>query len=301
MATAAGKRTRGGHRDILPAGSVRHTEGTYPGEELILAGWHADLERFEVILDPMRQRDLCRRAQAGDTQARDELVGGTLRLAEAIAARYARYTTAALPDLIQEGAIGLLRAIDKYDCERTDAKFSSYAVWWIQQGIARAALAGDGAIRVPEGMRRRVIHARKGTAFPPSIRAPQPADLEAANRADRVTSLQQMMRSGSTGEDCDTALAEVIPDRAADSEAQVLLRADREALARVLIDVLMPIERQVIVLRFGLCGVPEHTLPAVGRKLGFCRQRAQQIEARALAKLRRPHVQRRLLEASDAA
>jgi RNA polymerase primary sigma factor len=243
------------------------------------------------------------RARRAVKRAREELVTSHLRLVVSIAKKYRRHTSLDLLDLIQEGNLGLMHAVEKFD-HRRGVKLATYAVWWIRQSIARAIADQGRTIRIPVHMketaskvlreRHRLYH-RNGR---------EPAVEEIADRSgishahvERVMSLVQEPVSLDLpiGEDGDATFGDLIeaPDAVsplAAAEASSLGRSMAEALGE-----LSPREQRILCMRFGIGGTTEHTLEEVGKTFGVTRERIRQIEAKALEKLRHPSRGRKLV------
>ncbi len=244
------------------------------------------------LLTAAEEVALAKRIERGDPEAKRRLIEANLRLVVAVAKGY-RGLGLPLADLIQEGAIGLIRAVEKFDYRR-GYKFSTYAIWWIRQGVRRAVSNTGRTIRLPiHVVERQQALARAQRELEVALgRAPTRDELCAATglslrlvdealEAPRASvSLNQAIGDG----DEPGELGELIPDaRAPDPVASVeqgLRRKQiREALAR-----LPERERRVLELHYGLAGRPL-TLAAIGRELGLTRERARQLEAHALAAL----------------
>jgi RNA polymerase primary sigma factor len=227
--------------------------------------------------------------------AREEMVKAHLRLVVSIAKKYRRSSVEFL-DLIQEGNIGLMHAIEKFDYRR-GVKVSTYAVWWIRQAIARALADKGRMIRIPVHMTEvaaRVLRERR-RLYQQDGKEPSAAQIAvrtgaSAERVEQVLSMVQEPVSLDlpVGEDGDTTLGDLLAapngiDAHAAVEASALARFVGEALAG-----LTPREQRVLRMRFGIGGSADHTLAEVGKAFGVTRERIRQIEAKALEKLRHP-------------
>jgi RNA polymerase primary sigma factor len=230
-------------------------------------------------------------------EAKRHLTEANLRLVVSIARRY-RYSGLSLLDLIQEGNLGLMKAVDKFQYRR-GFKFSTYATWWIRQAITRAIADTGRTIRLPvhviESLNkltaaRRDLVARLGR---------DPTVLELARRMRlRPDKVLLLIRSAVPPASLETPIGEetvlgaFVPDMTTLSPEAAVLQRDMGRQARRALAPLSPRERQVVRLRYGLGTDHEHTLEEVGRILAVTRERARQIEARALDKLRRQHARR---------
>jgi len=227
---------------------------------------------------------------------RERMVRAHLRLVVSIARKYNRRSSLDLLDLVQEGNLGLMHAIEKFDYRR-GVKISTYAVWWIRQSIARAIADQARTIRIPVHMTEhasKVLRERR-RLYQKEGREPTAADLGAkmgipAARVEQVLSMVQQPTSLDlpVGEDGDATLGDLIraPDAIdphAAAESSALQKVMGEALAG-----LTPREQRILRLRFGIGGTVDHTLEEIGKEFGVTRERIRQIEAKALAKLRDP-------------
>jgi RNA polymerase primary sigma factor len=228
--------------------------------------------------------------------AREQMVRAHLRLVVSIARKYNRKSSLDLLDLVQEGNLGLMHAIEKFDYRR-GVKISTYAVWWIRQSIARAIADQARTIRIPVHMTEhasKVLRERR-RLYQKEGREPTAADLGAkmgipVARVEQVLSMVQQPTSLDlpVGEDGDATLGDLIraPDAIdphAAAESSALQKVMGEALA-----VLTPREQRIVRMRFGIGGTTDHTLEEIGKEFGVTRERIRQIEAKALAKLRDP-------------
>jgi RNA polymerase primary sigma factor len=242
------------------------------------------------------------RARGEVRRGQEEMVRAHLRLVVAIAKKYRRFTSLHLLDLIQEGNLGLMHAVEKYD-HRRGVKVSTYASWWIRQSIARAIADQGRTIRVPVHVTETTIKVSRERRRHYQRYGRDPAPGEISTRTG--IPLPQVERALTTvpepisldapvGEDGDATLADLIeaPDQnnpLAAAAAGELGKLVSEALAD-----LTPREQRILRMRFGLGGASEHTLQEVGETFGVTRERIRQIEAKALEKLRRPDRARKL-------
>lgn len=245
------------------------------------------------LLTAAEEIELARRIQIGDDIAKKKLVQANLRLVVSIAKKY-QGRGLPLLDLIQEGNLGLIRAAEKFDAER-GYKFSTYATWWVRQGITRAIADKSRTIRVPVHMVETINNLRKVTRklSQDLDRKPTLEELAKAMEVsiDKVRDILAANRSPLSldtpyGEEEDNSLSEVVEDEnhasPEDSTAQSLLSED----IRGVLSMLTAREREIIILRFGLNDGKPRTLEQVGKLVGITRERTRQIEIKALRFLR---------------
>ena len=260
----------------------------------------------EIGRTPLLTRDqevaLAQRVAQGEADAAVAMVQANLRLVVSVARRYVDY---GLPfeDLIAEGNLGLLRAVEKYEWQR-GYRFSTYAIWWIRQAIVRAIANQSRTIRLPEHAGQALSrHARAVDQLINDLgREPRPEERAALLGRDppfmsaAVTrALGPLPLSMVMADDDETCLIDILPDPDASMpEDRAMRRVEAEEMRQVLREVLSQREREVLTMCFGLDNTAPRTLEEVSRYLGVTRERVRQIEARALGKLRDPHVVARL-------
>ncbi|HEX6542678.1 MAG TPA: sigma-70 family RNA polymerase sigma factor [Ktedonobacterales bacterium] len=254
------------------------------------------------MLSHAQEIDLAQRIEAGDKEAVQQFVLANLRLVVSIAKRYVGRGLSLL-DLIQEGNIGLMRAVQRYDWRRGH-RFSTHATWWIRQAISRAVADKGRAIRLPVYVNTALNRVRRERQRLVQELGRDPTEQELADVLGmEVERLHELEAAPGTpislelpvGEDEEQELGDVLADETSTSPEEVATtRTMKQEVQDVLEDVLTPRERLVLQLRFGLGNGHTFPLEQVGRQLGITRERVRQIEAGALAKLRHPKVLERL-------
>lgn len=247
-----------------------------------------------TLLTAAEEIELAKRSENGEQRAKDRLISANLRLVVSIAKKYVGRGMSLL-DLIEEGNMGLMRAVEKYDWRR-GFKFSTYATWWIRQAITRALADQARTIRIPVHMVETINRFNRAQRKLMQDLGREPTPEEVATelgidpaKAREIIKVSQEPTSLATkvGDEEDSELGDFVEslDLKPDQQAtRALLRGDLDEV----LDTLSPREKRVLQLRFGLEDGKQRTLEEVGREFGVTRERIRQIEAKAIRKLRHP-------------
>jgi len=277
--------------------SATTEEATYVNGDLVAATTDA-LQLFlneagrYPLLTAAEEVELAKRIERGDKAAKDKMINSNLRLVVSIAKKYQGHGLSLL-DLIQEGIIGLIRAVEKFDWRR-GYKFSTYATWWIRQAVQRGVANKSRTIRIPVHIVERETKIGRAERELIAELERAPTDEEIAKRSKLPLKQVREVRSAARavtsldrpiGEDGDASLVDLMGGEVGEVEEEVHLSLAEEALHRA-VEELPDREKLVVKLRYGLNGDTDpKSLEEIGRRLGITRERVRQIESNALERL----------------
>ena len=256
--------------------------------------YRAKLNSYDLLTFE-QERELLKRAQTGDIEARNELIMHNMRLVKSIAGHY---TCAGLDsdDLISIGSMGLIPAIEKFDLTSTH-KFSTYATYWIKQAIRREIINQNRAVRIPANVQETYNKIRKASEALRQALGHEPTKHQVAKavgmtakEVEEITSffMEPISTDTTLTDEDETTVGDLIADENSIDPIDAIYSVELKTMVSAVLDTLPENEREVIKLRFGIDGHPQRSLEEVGAILGYSREWIRRIEERALIKLRNP-------------
>lgn len=248
------------------------------------------------LLTPEEEAELALKAREGDLEAKKKLVNCNLRLVVSVAKKYHKNVGMSFLDIVQEGNIGLMKSVDKYD-PSTGYRFSTYATWWIRQTISRAITNQSNTIRIPAHMFDIQSKVSKASQRLHSELGREATAHEIAKdlniSVEKVEEVYHLVHSPmsldyTVGEDDDTSVGDLIADNNTISPEEMAIQQERREGVLKVLGTLAEKEKEVIMMRFGLDDGEPKTLEEVGKIYGVTKERIRQIEIKALRKLRQP-------------
>ncbi len=246
------------------------------------------------LLTIAEENALAARIKKGDKKAREQMIKANLRLVVKIAREYEDYGMPLL-DLINEGNIGLMKAVERFDPAK-GAKLSTYSAWWIKQAIKRALANQSKTIRLPVHVVDKLFHMRRSAVKLQEVLGREPTDEELGDELGfsaqkvaqlRTAAIRPASLEAPLGDDDTSRISDVVADETADTPYEHLEDKTNTSMLRELVATLDQREAEILRYRFGLDGDTERTLEEVGQKFGVTRERIRQIQNTALAKLRK--------------
>jgi RNA polymerase nonessential primary-like sigma factor len=271
-----------------------YTPGVIPQKDLDATRMYLNEIGFSPLLTAEEEVYYGRKAQAGDEEARKRMIESNLRLVVKIARRYMNRGLALL-DLIEEGNLGLIRGVEKFDPER-GFRFSTYATWWIRQTIERALMNQTRTVRLPIHVVKEInIYLRAARQLSQTLdREPTPEDVaklldKPINDVKKMLGMNERITSvdSPTSKDSGTSLLDIIPDEHNTDPSLLLQNSDVQAHIDTWLSQLTEKQCAVVERRFGLHGFEVSTLEQIGNEIGVTRERVRQIQIEAIKRLRK--------------